>query len=200
MILISVFLLSSILKAVNIYSFSQEVRMFIDAYMCGWMHSLSTHCAIIVCMTEMTIALLSLKSEYRRITRVAFCVILFLFVYLTGLNLFFPTIMGSIESCGCFGELIHFTPLTSFIKSAVLWGLALMLVVIGLRDYEPWHIAEVVKDKYLYVCIGVSCILPLYSLLCFEKMEHGWYVGIFTALCLVLCLIVVTTLRKAEEN
>lgn len=38
MILISVFLLSSILKAVNIYSFSQEVRMFIDAYMCDWMH------------------------------------------------------------------------------------------------------------------------------------------------------------------
>ena len=55
----------------------------------------------------------------------AFVAMLSLFVYLTGVNLFFPTVIGSIESCGCFGELIHFTPLSSFIKSVILLLIAI---------------------------------------------------------------------------
>lgn len=53
-----------------------------------------------------------------------------IFVWLTGVNLFFPTIFGSVESCGCFGELVHFTPVGSFVKSMVLWMLALVLFVL----------------------------------------------------------------------
>ena len=49
---------------------------------------------------------------------------LLFFVYLTGVNLFFPTIIGSIETCGCFGELVHFTPVSSFVKSVVLLVMA----------------------------------------------------------------------------
>ena len=53
-------------------------------------------------------------------TGMAFLAMLIFFVYLTGTNLFLPTMMGSIETCGCFGELVHFTPVSSFVKSAVL--------------------------------------------------------------------------------
>lgn len=42
--------------------------------------------------------------------------------------------MGSIESCGCFGELIHFTPLTSFIKSVVLLMMAILYLYVTLFD------------------------------------------------------------------
>ena len=55
----------------------------------------------------------------------AFVAILSFFVFLTGVNLFFPTVIGSIEACGCFGELIHFTPLSSFIKSVILLVIAI---------------------------------------------------------------------------
>ena len=58
-------------------------------------------------------------------------VMLTFFVWLTGVNLFFPTMFGSVESCGCFGELIHFTPVGSFVKSVVLWVFALVLFVMA---------------------------------------------------------------------
>ena len=37
-----VFLISSTLKSVNIHSFSLETRMYVNAYMEGWLHSLAT--------------------------------------------------------------------------------------------------------------------------------------------------------------
>lgn len=45
------------------------------------------------------------------------------------MNYFNTSIFGQIESCGCFGELIRFTPLGALIKSAVLWIIALLCVI-----------------------------------------------------------------------
>ena len=190
--MLSVFLLSSVLKAVNINSFVMETRLYMDAYF--WdlksvMSSLGTirinmFGAIGVCVIEMVIALLAIRREYRRVASVGFCVMLTFFVYLTGLNLFFPTIMGSIESCGCFGELIHFSPLASFIKSVVLWVLSIVLVVYSW--HERWNVSMLIKDWYLYICIATSVVLPLYSLWFFEVLSHTLYIVGFVVLVVML--------------
>ena len=191
-VLLSVFLLSSVLKAVNINSFALETRLYMDAYF--WdlksvMSSLGTiridmFGAIGVCVIEMLVALLAIQHEYRRVASVGFCVMLTFFVYLTGLNLFFPTIMGSIESCGCFGELIHFSPSASFIKSVVLWVLSIVLVVYSW--HERWNVSMLLKDRYLYICIATSVMLPLYSIWFFEALSHTVYIIGFLVLVVIL--------------
>lgn len=118
------FILSGTLKAVAIRAFEQEVQMYGDAYVGKWLHGFSFEIAVAVCAVEIAVGVAALWRRLALPTGIAFCGMLLFFVYLTATNLFFPTIMGSIETCGCFGELIHFTPVSSFVKSAVLLMMA----------------------------------------------------------------------------
>lgn len=194
-VLLSVFLLSSVLKAVNINSFVLETRLYLDAYFWDLKSVVSELWgafridmigAIGVCVIEMLVALLAIKCEYRRVASVCFFFILTFFVYLTVVNRFFPTIMGSIESCGCFGELIHFSPLASFVKSVVLWMLSLVLLFCTFKSKIPWNVGKLFRDWYLYICLATSLVLPLYSLWFFEVLSHTIYIIGYVALCLVL--------------
>lgn len=198
-ILSSVFLFSSILKSINIHSFVLETRMYIDAFMASWLNSWAKYSAIAVCVAEMLVALLAVRKEYCRIVALFFFLILSFFVYLTGLNLFFPSIMGSIESCGCFGELIHFTPMASFFKSVVLWIMSLVLVVISFRQYESWNVEELLGDKYLYLCTVASMILPLYSHWLFDELEHTTYISGFVVLCAIILIVIILSVRHISK-
>lgn len=194
----SVFLLSSLLKSVNIHSFALEARMYVDAYMADWLRPFVSVGAIAVCAVEMLVALLALKRGYSRATAAGFFLMLSFFVYLTGANLFFPTVMGSIESCGCFGELVHFTPAASFAKSVALWVTALVYVVNNCRHKEPWNVIRLLRDRYLYVCTAASVALPLYSLRGFNEMGHTAYIAGFVALCAVILCVVVWAWRNTS--
>lgn len=124
-----VFIASSLLKVYSFRAFVVEVDEYIDFYMPQWLHGWNMLCAIGVCVLELTVGLLAFWGKQARRMSCLSLLLLTFFVWLTGVNLFFPTIYGSVESCGCFGELIHFTPLGSFWKSMVLWILALVLCV-----------------------------------------------------------------------
>lgn len=208
-VLLSVFLLSSVLKAVNINSFVLETRLYLDAYFWDLKSVVSELWgafridmigAIGVCVIEMLVALLAIKCEYRRVASVCFFFILTFFVYLTGVNLFSPTIMGSIESCGCFGELIHFSPLASFIKSVVLWLLSLVLLFCTFKSNTPWNVGKLFKDMYLYICIASSLVLPLYSLWFFETSGHAMYVFGFIVVCIMLAACICVKLRSMSNE
>ena len=129
-----VFIASSLLKVVSIRTFAMETGEYIDLYMPQWLHGWNMPCAIGVCVAELLVGLLAFWRKYVRWMSVLSLVMLTFFVWLTGVNLFFPTVFGSVESCGCFGELVHFTPVGSFVKSVVLWLLALVLFVIVMID------------------------------------------------------------------
>lgn len=114
------FILSGSLKAAGLRAFEQEVQLYGDAYVGGWVHDYAYGIAIAVCASEFAVGVAALWRRFALTTGMAFLAMLIFFVYLTGTNLFFPTMMGSIETCGCFGELVHFTPVSSFVKSTVL--------------------------------------------------------------------------------
>ena len=194
-ILSIVFLLSSVLKAVNINSFALETRLYLDAYFwdlkslissLGASFRIDMFGAIGVCMIEMLVALLAIRNRYIKVAGIGFCVMLSFFVYLTGLNLFFPTIMGSIESCGCFGELIHFSPLTSFVKSVVLWGMSVGCWVVGVRCWRMMSLKSILQDGKMYITLVLGALPPFYSYFCFENMEHGWYIVGYITLCILV--------------
>jgi len=129
-----VFIASSLLKVVSIKTFAMETGEYIDLYMPQWLHGWNMPCAIGVCAAELLVGLLAFWRKQVRWMSVLSLVMLTFFVWLTGVNLFFPTVFGSVESCGCFGELVHFTPVGSFVKSVVLWLLALVLFVVVMID------------------------------------------------------------------
>lgn len=129
-----VFVASSLLKVVSIRTFAMETGEYIDLYMPQWMHGWNMPCAIGVCAAELLVGLLAFWRKQVGWMSILSLVMLTFFVWLTGVNLFFPTVFGSVESCGCFGELVHFTPVSSFVKSVVLWLLALVLFVVVTLD------------------------------------------------------------------
>ena len=191
------FILSGVMKAVNVYSFAQEIRLYIEAYMDSYFVQWTVEIAVAICAIETITGLLALRKKYAPIVSIVFLGMMSFFVWLTGINLFYPSLMGSIESCGCFGELIHFSPLASFVKSVVLWGMAVMNYELRFTNYllsffnsrKPWR--NILRDGTLYVTLVTGALPPVYSYLFFENMEHGYYLVGYISLCVLgggLCL------------
>lgn len=127
----TVFILSAITKAFSLKAFGGEVMLYLEIYFNGWLSDYSIHVAALICLAELTTGIFYLLPKLSRYANLAGLAALSFFIYLTGDNNFNPSMVGRIESCGCFGELIHFTPLQSFIKSCVLWVIALICMVAG---------------------------------------------------------------------
>ena len=192
------FILSGVMKAVNVYSFAQEIRLYIEAYMDSYFVQWTVEIAVAICAIETITGLLALRKKYAPIVSIVFLGMMSFFVWLTGINQFYPSLMGSIESCGCFGELIHFSPLASFVKSVVLWGMAVMNYELRFTNYllsffnsrKPWR--NILRDGKMYVTLVIEALPPLYSYLFFENMEHEYYLVGYISLCVLgggLCLV-----------
>ena len=180
------FILSGVMKAVNVYSFAQEIRLYIEAYMDSYFVQWTVEIAVAICAIETITGLLALRKKYAPIVSIVFLGMMSFFVWLTGINLFYPSLMGSIESCGCFGELIHFSPLTSFVKSVVLWGMAVGSLALGVRCWRMMSLRSILQDGKMYIKLVLGALPPLYSYFCFENMEHGWYIVGYITLCILV--------------
>lgn len=122
----SLFIASAFLKLHALQTFQGEVRLFLEVYFPSVFIGHERILAISTCVLELLMGLCAVFGIMRKKQSIAYVAVLSFFLWLTGINLFFPSLMGSIESCGCFGELIHFTPMQSFLKSVVLWLISLV--------------------------------------------------------------------------
>ena len=181
------FILSGVMKAINVYSFAQEIRLYLEAYMNSFFLQWTAEIAVVICMAETVVGLLALRKEFVLFVSVVFLTMLSFFVWLTGINLFYPSIMGSIESCGCFGELVHFSAPASFVKSVVLWALALGLLGLCAKDIKKtFKKIMLFHNGNTYVALLTGVMPPVYSYLCFENMEHSYYLIGYISLCIIL--------------
>jgi len=114
------FVASALLKFHALQTFQGEVRLFLEVYFPTLFIGHEKFFAVSTCVMELTMGICAIIGVRRKELSIVYVAVLSFFVWLTGINLFFPSLMGSIESCGCFGELIHFTPTESFAKSVVL--------------------------------------------------------------------------------
>lgn len=114
------FMASSLMKAVNIRAFANETLLYSETYLSSTLSPYSTEIACAVCSAELMLAMLFLRQRCILFASCLSFAMLSFFVVLTGLNVFFPTSFGRIESCGCFGEMLHISPLEAFVKSVVL--------------------------------------------------------------------------------
>lgn len=183
------FIFSGLMKAVNVYSFAQEIRWYIEAYLDPFFVQWTVKIAVAICVIETISGLLVLRKRNVQIISVIILGLMSFFVWLTGVNLFFPSLMGSIESCGCFGELIHFSPLGSFVKSIILWMMAVGLFGLCVRTERRMPLKDMLMDSKTYVIIAVGVLPAIYSYFCFENMEHGCYLTGYLTLCAFVVII-----------
>lgn len=112
----AVFILSSLSKCWALQGFREEVSFYLDVYFGNILREYAMAICIILCAVEFVIGILAFFQKTKNVAMASAVALLSFFVYLTGENFLNPSIFGSYESCGCFGELIHFTPLTSFMS------------------------------------------------------------------------------------
>ena len=197
-----IFLLSGIAKAFNIGSFAYEVRMYADAYLWDGLAYWATPIAVLVCSAEIFFGLLALRQDYSRVCSVVFFVLLTFFTWLTAVNYFAPSLFGSIESCGCFGELIHFSPLASFVKSVILLIVACILILWNANEETITFRASLplfIQGKSLWTFV-FALLLPLYSLYTIEIMGHIIYSILYFAICIASVIFLFARGRRRCET
>ena len=137
------FILSSILKWIGIRTFALTVNDFCAflGYDALYGHGMSL--AIIICSTELVLGIAAFIPKLRKYVVWVYTFVLGYFTYITYLNL--VSLYGQIESCGCFGEVIHLTPAESFYKNVGLLVLSLLacaLTVYNKRDKRKYAVVE----------------------------------------------------------
>lgn len=123
-LLATVLLLSGGSKLFYLQGFATEVTLYSELYVSSVFAPWSDAIALAVCCVEISLGGFLCFRHFSFHSTLLTLVLMTFFLYLTGVNYLYPTIFGSVESCGCFGELIHFSPKGSFVKTVVLWIVA----------------------------------------------------------------------------
>ena len=124
----------------------------------------------------------------------------FIFLYLTAINIFIPSEYGSIESCGCFGEFIHFSPKASLIKTFFIWLLSFFVLIRSIRNNTYRNKAQTKKGyKQILILIILSIVPPIYSLLLFKHVCHGLYLIGYCCLCIMTIAYMETTFLRVKK-
>lgn len=110
------FIFSGLIKANDPLGLSYKMQEFFDLWQMGFLNDYSLAFSIIIIAFEIIagIALL-LGWQIKKISWLLLLLIIF-FTFLTG----FAYFSGKFKNCGCFGDCIPITPLTSFIKDLLL--------------------------------------------------------------------------------
>ena len=131
-----VLLTSGISKCFYLHGFSNDVSQYSELYVSSAFVPLSNQIAITVCCVEILLGLLLLFTRFSLLSTFTASVLILFFLYLTGVNYFFPTILGRIESCGCFGELVRFSAKGSFIKTLVLCAISFATFCLNIKEKQ----------------------------------------------------------------
>lgn len=180
-----IFIVSGLSKAINIPAFSIETALFIDAYFPQFLIQWKDWVAIAVCTTELFIGIIICNNRVYHISRFLLLLCLSFFTCLITLNLFFPPDGGCIESCGCFGELIHFSPLSSFYKNIILLVISIYLFF----RYRPICIPRKKRDSAIFhLGILSSIAAPLSLFLFLGHLTKESYLFLFIFFTIIISI------------
>ena len=150
----------AISKAINIPSFSLVINSYCGLLGIDGLYSYTRLFAITICAFEFLIGIGAFIKPCQRVLIWVYPAVMAFFVYITYIN--YTDLYGGIESCGCFGELIHFTPASSFYKNLALFALSLVLFGI--------HAINVYRQKSRYI----PCLLAVLLLgACQNRLDNA---------------------------
>lgn len=182
----TLFILSSALKAVNVQAFAQTINSFLTLLGMDYLYEYGEELGIIICTVEMLFGLLVMHKTYERIATIGIALMMAVFTYVTYINS--TNLYGGIESCGCFGELIHLSASETFFKNIVLliMIMALLTYHILTRKESNYKLKQCIGNIGLYATTIVSLILPVYSYLMIDLMTNTLYIIVYVILCIAI--------------
>ena len=121
------FLCSALFKAIGIRTFGLTVDSFCIFLGMEQLYGMGLWLAAALCTGELLLGISAFHERLRPYTAGMSVIAMLLFTYLTGMNLASP--YGQIESCGCFGEVIHLSAKATFCKNIILLNVALAAVI-----------------------------------------------------------------------
>lgn len=187
-----VFILSSLSKAVNIFSIGQTTDDFLGLLGMDSLYGFGMFFAGAFCVIELFLGILAMRKEFRPIAVLGMFALLLFFTYITYIN--YTDLYGGIESCGCFGEIIHFTAPQTFYKNVILFLIVCCLIPVSLREISVKSgIRSMIarNRKYLGTTLGITILMPLYSYAMMNVLPPYTYLVIYV--CLSLCVILYAT-------
>lgn len=134
LILSILILFSGMFKLFSINAFINSVRLYTDSYFISLNNTTLYILSYCICIYELLLGVVGLCSRFKITSLMLLSFTFGVFSFVTGINLFFPTSLGPIGDCNCFGDLIHFTPLETLMKSIILLFLSLLALVL---EYKP---------------------------------------------------------------
>ena len=141
-----VFIFSSVTKLVGIRSFGQTVEAFCNFLGLEILAGYGLPLAVLICAGELCLGLLSLWPRTRRMAVWLFPLVMVFFTWITWQNM--TSLYAQVQSCGCFGEVIHLTPAQTFWKNAVLLMLSIGLLASTIYNKRKRDIAQkTIKTK-----------------------------------------------------
>ena len=130
----TVFIFSGVLKVFGIKSFGDEIAQYVDFYLnLSFFIEYRYFLAICFCLIEILVGVFSFTKVYDLLSSITMTLLLGLFVFLTGINYFYPAFGTGISSCGCFGDWIVISPGLSFVKSLLLLFLSSIRLFLCLK-------------------------------------------------------------------
>ena len=122
------FIVSGILKAISVKGFTLTVREFLDLLGLGELNKYAFTIAVTICAFETSIGVIAFFRKMRPALSLIYPAVMVFFILITYVNL--TDMYGGIESCGCFGEVIHLGPMETFLKNLILLALSILTAII----------------------------------------------------------------------
>ena len=127
-----IFVLSSIFKWIGLRTFAITVDDFCAFLGYVPLYGYGMLLAVVICTAETVLGISAFIPYLRKYVAWAYLLTIGYFTYVTYLN--FYSLYGQIESCGCFGEVIHLTPAESFYKNVVLLSMIVTTCLFSLLE------------------------------------------------------------------
>lgn len=192
------FVLSGIMKGVNLPAVSQTVRNYSDLFDVTLEPSHAFTFALVVCVLEIFIGLLAFDNRTYRKLYPIYIVVILVFLFLTYVNLNSP--LGHSESCGCFGEFFSLDATGTFVKNMILLCLVIILDVLIIVRYNSGYAES--RGHHISLCryclrCGFASLLPIVlSALFMNKIDDNAFLMLYIAISVTIIVGVISRIGK----
>ncbi len=150
------FIFSGLIKANDPLGLSYKIQEFFEVWGLGSLNGFTLSLSLIMNVFEVLAGVAVIIGWRMRLFSWLLLLLIIFFCYLTA----YAYLSGNIKTCGCFGDCIPLTPLTSFIKDVLLLLLILVLFF-NWKKIKP-AVAAPLPQVLLIICIAGTVYLQYY--------------------------------------
>lgn len=151
------FILSGLIKANDTLGFSYKLLEYFEIFGTQFLDPYAVLFSMVICIFEIVSGVALLLGIYTQLNTWLLLLLIIFFTLLTG----YSAITHKVTDCGCFGDAVKLTPMTSFMKDVGLLILILLLFI-RRKDIHPLF-NRVICNIALFIAGLVSVFFTCYT-------------------------------------